>query len=39
MEKEDLIDDIRSRFPAVEAYAETFGDQTLRRRGGTDWSP
>ncbi len=35
MEKEDLIDDIRFRFPAVEGYAETFGDQTLvvRREG------
>ncbi|HVP91372.1 MAG TPA: NADH-quinone oxidoreductase subunit C [Terriglobales bacterium] len=35
MEKEDLIGDIRSRFPAVEGYAETLGDQTLvvRREG------
>ena len=35
MEKEDLIDDIRSRFPSVEGYTETFGDQTfLVRRDG-----
>jgi NADH-quinone oxidoreductase subunit C len=35
MEKEDLIDEIRRRFPAVEDYAETYGDQTLivRREG------
>jgi len=29
MEKEDLIGEIRARFPAVESYAETYGDQTL----------
>jgi len=35
MEKEDLIEEIRARFPAVESSAETFGDQTLvvRREG------
>jgi NADH-quinone oxidoreductase subunit C len=35
MEKEDLIEEIRTRFPAVESYAETLGDQTLvvRREG------
>jgi len=36
MDKEDLIDEIRTRFGAdVESYAETFGDQTLavRREG------
>ena len=30
MEKEDLIEALRARFPAeVEAYAESYGDQTL----------
>jgi NADH-quinone oxidoreductase subunit C len=35
MEKEDLIEEIRTRFPAVVSYAETYGDQTLvvRREG------
>jgi NADH-quinone oxidoreductase subunit C len=36
MEKEDLIEALRGRFPAeVEVYAETYGDQTLvvRREG------
>ena len=35
MEKEDLIDEIRARVPAVEGYAESLGDQTLavRREG------
>jgi len=36
MEKEDLIEALRGRFPAeVESYAETYGDQTLvvRREG------
>ena len=36
MEKEDLIEVLRGRFPAeVEAYTETYGDQTLvvRREG------
>jgi NADH-quinone oxidoreductase subunit C len=36
MEKEDLIEDLRGRFPSeVESYAETYGDQTLvvRREG------
>ncbi len=36
MEKEDLIDEIRTRFAAaVASYAETYGDQTLvvRREG------